>query len=149
MAPSMTAEKLIVFRGCEVLDITNFAATHPGGRSILEKYAGKDITSAFESTGHSSAARRLADTFVVSAGHSETIAFENPDYDSDEQGAAEYHSRRRAEMLRRHPEIEQLYGTDWLPLLYGPFCMAGFGAHLSFAATRTHTASIPYSFTIP
>ncbi len=138
MADTKTfSEKLIVFRGCEVLDLTNFAAKHPGGRSVLERFAGKDITEAFESSGHSSTARKLANSFVVSAGHSETVEFQNSDHESIESGAAEYHNRRRAEMLRLHPEIELLYGADWLPLIYGPFCMVGFGKHTH--TTTEHT----------
>ncbi len=46
--------------GGNVYDVTNFKDSHPGGKHIMEKHAGKDCTSEFEAIGaqlnHSSSA---------------------------------------------------------------------------------------------
>ena len=124
---------LFVRRGAQVLDLSLFASKHPGGQSILYSFAGKDITQAFEQAGHSKAAKKLADSLVVErievAEHpQENISVRS--VDDEEVPACLYHSNRRAEMLRRYPEIEDLYGKDWLPWLYGLFCMSAFGTLL-------------------
>lgn len=36
-----------------VYNVTNFLQKHPGGETILLKYAGKDATKAFTNVGHS------------------------------------------------------------------------------------------------
>jgi hypothetical protein len=130
--------QLIVLRGLDVLDLTEFASKHPGGQKVLYALAGKDISSEFEKVGHSQAARRLADSFLIdkfdvkSINHSSDANADNTfEYVNDFDSAAyKFHAERRAEMLRRYPEIETLIGKDWFPWLYGTFCMVAIGAKL-------------------
>ncbi|PAV58821.1 hypothetical protein WR25_08829 [Diploscapter pachys] len=51
--------------GNEVFDLTPFLEEHPGGMEILLEFAGGDATDAFESVGHSMAARVRLDKFKV------------------------------------------------------------------------------------
>ncbi|CAL7952123.1 unnamed protein product [Xylocopa violacea] len=48
-----------------VYDVTNYMDKHPGGRELLEEYAGQDATRGFEETGHSSDAKRILKSFIV------------------------------------------------------------------------------------
>ena len=130
--------RLIVYRGAEVLDLSNFASKHPGGRKLLYSFHGKDISIEFDSAGHSQEAKRLADSFVIETIDSTDVRPSNSHDDGDlvtnvdslESDACKYHSERRAQMLRKYPEIEELYGQDWIPLVYGLFCMAAFCAYV-------------------
>jgi len=54
----------IVVNG-KVLDITPFLSLHPGGDDILLDGAGKDLSSDFEDTGHSTDARKQMEKYVV------------------------------------------------------------------------------------
>lgn len=129
--------RLIVLRGSDVLDLTDFACKHPGGQKVLYALSGKDISSEFEKVGHSQAARSLADSFLINTFDAKTVilrssdanAVDNSEILNDFDGSAyKFHAERRAEMLRRYPEIETLYGKDWFPWLYGMFCMVAIGA---------------------
>ena len=48
-----------------VYNVGAFAAVHPGGAGVLERYYNADATAAFESVGHSTAARRMLAGFCV------------------------------------------------------------------------------------
>ncbi|KAE9413080.1 hypothetical protein Angca_009406, partial [Angiostrongylus cantonensis] len=45
----------------DVIDVTKFLDEHPGGVEIMIEYLGCDATDAFESVGHSTTARMLAE----------------------------------------------------------------------------------------
>jgi len=78
--PSMSAEHKVIqkaasmpsLRGCTVflhgaeLKLTeDFLEEHPGGRDLIEVWAGRDITREFEDAGHSASARQWASRFAV------------------------------------------------------------------------------------
>ncbi|CAH2104332.1 unnamed protein product [Euphydryas editha] len=48
-----------------VYDITDFLYEHPGGDEIMLEYAGRDASTAFRSSGHSSIATKALDRFLV------------------------------------------------------------------------------------
>jgi cytochrome b involved in lipid metabolism len=48
-------------------NLTEWAQAHPGGSSMLHKFHGKNATKAFHAVGHSPAAFRLRETFLVSS----------------------------------------------------------------------------------
>jgi hypothetical protein len=49
----------------EVLDLTEFAALHPGGRDVLLEYAGRDATVAFARAGHSKWVTQLRRNYLI------------------------------------------------------------------------------------
>ncbi|XP_023941553.1 uncharacterized protein LOC112048299 [Bicyclus anynana] len=48
-----------------VYDFTTFLDEHPGGDEIMLEYAGRDASTAFRSSGHSSMATKALDRFLV------------------------------------------------------------------------------------
>jgi cytochrome b involved in lipid metabolism len=52
------ARMLVIYDNC-VYDVSEFAASHPGGRELLEEYANRDCTEDFDLISHSTAARKL------------------------------------------------------------------------------------------
>lgn len=54
----------LVYYNKETYDITEFLNKHPGGRSILEKYEGKDITRAFDDINHSEFAKSTLSSYI-------------------------------------------------------------------------------------
>ena len=48
-----------------VYDCTEFVKSHPGGQDVLLEYAGRDATLAFIGTGHSVAARKVLEKFII------------------------------------------------------------------------------------
>ncbi|GLV41540.1 uncharacterized protein CBL_06769 [Carabus blaptoides fortunei] len=48
-----------------VYDVTEFFNEHPGGREVLLEYAGRDATIAFRGVGHSMAAIKALDRFLI------------------------------------------------------------------------------------
>ena len=48
-----------------VYDCTNFMKNHPGGPDILLEYSGRDATLAFIGTGHSKAAFRILEKYLI------------------------------------------------------------------------------------
>jgi hypothetical protein len=144
-----STQRLVVFLDGKVLDVTSFASKHPGGAAVLKSSAGRDVTAAFLAAGHSANAKKLAHTFEIAdkdfffSGH---FIAENSEYAesrenskhhySNGQVAANYHKQRRVCILEHHPEIERLYGKDWLPWIYGPFCMISFGTETSVDSFR-------------
>lgn len=54
----------LVYYNKEAYDITDFLNKHPGGRSILEKYEGKDITRAFDDINHSEFAKSTLASYL-------------------------------------------------------------------------------------
>ncbi|XP_066594321.1 uncharacterized protein [Prorops nasuta] len=48
-----------------VYDCTQFLKNHPGGQDVLLEYAGRDATLAFIGTGHSKAARKILQTYLI------------------------------------------------------------------------------------
>ncbi|KAJ1356020.1 Cytochrome b5 isoform E [Parelaphostrongylus tenuis] len=49
----------------DVIDVTKFLDEHPGGAEIMLEYVGCDATDAFESVGHSTSARMLAEKYKI------------------------------------------------------------------------------------
>ena len=126
----------------EVLDVTNFAQHHPGGMTALvsKGRAGTDVTSHFERIGHSVMAQETLKSMRI--GHlSEASVIEpalrevesqqqsNPEDDyipqdshpvqAEDLPAAKWHQKRRAAILKAHPEVANLAGTQPLTLLVG------------------------------
>jgi hypothetical protein len=58
-------EKIIVFYNGEEYDATTFVDSHPAGRDIIVNLKGKDITSDFDDTGHSAAAKKILNKLKV------------------------------------------------------------------------------------
>ncbi|XP_003489545.1 cytochrome b5-like [Bombus impatiens] len=48
-----------------VYDVTDYKHKHPGGKELLEEYAGQDATRAFDEFGHSLDAKRMLKTLLV------------------------------------------------------------------------------------
>ncbi|KAG7207544.1 hypothetical protein KM043_009173 [Ampulex compressa] len=48
-----------------VYDCTDFLDSHPGGRDVLLEYAGRDATLAFIGTGHSRAAIKSLENYII------------------------------------------------------------------------------------
>lgn len=48
-----------------VYDCTEFLNKHPGGAEVLAEYAGRDATLAFIGSGHTQAATRLLDKYLI------------------------------------------------------------------------------------
>ncbi|XP_076754824.1 cytochrome b5 [Xylocopa sonorina] len=48
-----------------VYDVTSYMDKHPGGRELIEEYAGQDATRGFTEVGHSSDANRTLKSFLV------------------------------------------------------------------------------------
>ncbi|CAH4014400.1 cytochrome b5-like [Pieris brassicae] len=48
-----------------VYDISTFLDEHPGGAEIMLEYAGRDASTAFRSSGHSKAANKALERFLV------------------------------------------------------------------------------------
>ncbi|XP_003402123.1 cytochrome b5 [Bombus terrestris] len=48
-----------------VYDTTDYKHKHPGGKELLEEYAGQNATRGFEEIGHSLDARRMLKTLLV------------------------------------------------------------------------------------
>lgn len=49
-----TPEDLWMVIHDKVYDLTKFRSEHPGGDDVLDEYAGKEATKAFDDVGHSS-----------------------------------------------------------------------------------------------
>jgi len=102
-----------------VYDVTNFLAVHPGGASALSKLgrAGCDVTEHFERIGHSADARTRLETMFVGTldnGNSRGDAASR----SVDDHAVDWHGRRRMAILKAHPEVAELIGSNpWTPLL--------------------------------
>jgi cytochrome b involved in lipid metabolism/fatty acid desaturase len=116
-----------------VLDVTEFIHRHPGGASALNKQgrAGTDVTSFFELVGHSGRARAMLQDLQVgvlrdsdgdtginehvpllttSLGHTDGSG--NDPNGDDREYAAGWHAQRRRDILRDHPNIETLFGSN-------------------------------------
>jgi len=49
----------------KVYDVTSFLGRHPGGEDVLLEYLGYDATMAFRGVGHSAAAYRMMEKYVI------------------------------------------------------------------------------------
>jgi fatty acid desaturase len=117
-----------------VLDVTKFLHSHPGGAAALTKLgrAGKDVTASFERIGHSENARKLLHELQIGvvdlnpvdepALESDALLSENnttDSYDKDErEHAVLWHASRRQAILRDHPDVRGLIGSNpWTSLI--------------------------------
>ena len=60
--------RICVVNGGKVYDVTDFAGKHPGGRDVLEKHSGQDVTQVMkthDSHEHSPAAYRMLDKYCI------------------------------------------------------------------------------------
>ncbi|XP_053982214.1 uncharacterized protein LOC128878219 [Hylaeus volcanicus] len=62
-----------------VYDCTDFLKNHPGGSDVILEYAGRDATLAFIGTGHTRAATRILDRFLIGELPLEERIFRVPD----------------------------------------------------------------------
>ena len=62
-----------------VYDCTDFLRNHPGGSDVILEYAGRDATLAFIGTGHSRAARRSLERYLIGELPPEERIFRVPD----------------------------------------------------------------------
>lgn len=117
----------VIVRG-NVYDVSRFAHQHPGGVAALTKEgrAGCDVTEPFERVGHSPhALERLASLKIGSV--AEVLAPAAPcvapphvvasvvaaaPADERERTPTEWHAARRVAILRDHPEVAKLQGTN-------------------------------------
>ncbi|KAK9870976.1 hypothetical protein WA026_009937 [Henosepilachna vigintioctopunctata] len=60
----------IIFKN-SVYDVTDYMKDHPGGPDLVEEYAGKDATRAFNDAGHSSDALKLLKGLKIGELHQE------------------------------------------------------------------------------
>lgn len=118
-----------------VLDVTSFLDRHPGGAAVLckEGRAGQEVTSHFERIGHSKHARLLINDLQVGILEREDDieAVEPSEYDSlvskdrtatdkiEKEHAVMWHAQRRKAILKDHPEIENLFGSNPFTCLVG------------------------------
>jgi hypothetical protein len=133
-----------------VVDATGFAKCHPGGSAVIRGLAGKDASAAFRAVGHSAIAESQVTDLVI--GVLQDAAAEGQTKTSSEASAREgraheFHTRRRLEMLAKYPEIQQLYGPDVWPWLYGPFCFVGFGFVGTWCGSDVHIPGSDYVLT--
>lgn len=49
----------------KVYNVNNFLEEHPGGRSVIENWIGKDATEAFDEVGHSNEALEILKSFYI------------------------------------------------------------------------------------
>lgn len=57
--------KIIVMMGTNKYDVTDFISKHPGGKTIIAKHNGKDITEPMKSIGHSDRAYKILNKYIV------------------------------------------------------------------------------------
>nr|XP_032830367.1 cytochrome b5-like [Petromyzon marinus] len=62
----------------KVYDVSDFAAEHPGGESVLLEKSGKDATEAFEDAGHSGDAREMMQQYYIGELDTEGSTLERP-----------------------------------------------------------------------
>ncbi|XP_048884634.1 cytochrome b5 [Brienomyrus brachyistius] len=55
----------------KVYDVSKFLEEHPGGVEVLCEHAGGDATENYEDVGHSSDARKMAESYVIGELHPE------------------------------------------------------------------------------
>jgi len=66
MIKQSSEDKLLMAVGGIVFDVTAWGDEHPGGKLVLQRNAGVDVTQMFNRVGHSDAAReKLATLFVA------------------------------------------------------------------------------------
>lgn len=58
-----------------VYDVTDFIRMHPGGQEIIMEHAGRDATTAFRATGHSSHAAQLLLKYKIGQLHPEDCIY--------------------------------------------------------------------------
>jgi fatty acid desaturase len=108
----------------DVLDVTEFLRQHPGGVSVICKpgRAGKDVTAHFEKIGHSASARATLATLKIGVVDTES---ELPSDESlpllrtldaektlNHEYAIRWHAARRQAIIKDHPEIAALVGSN-------------------------------------
>jgi cytochrome b involved in lipid metabolism len=49
----------------KVYDVTEYLRRHPGGEEVMQEYVGYDATMAFRGVGHSAAATRIMNKFLI------------------------------------------------------------------------------------
>ena len=114
-----SASSLWVVVHNRVIDVTAFAAQHPGGSTALSKpgRAGCDVTSHFERIGHSSVAWAKLEHMQVGWLSSDGDHL-GSDATSAEDHAVNWHGARRRAILHKHPEVQELMGHNpWTPLV--------------------------------
>lgn len=119
-----------------VYDVTEFLDQHPGGVSALckEGRAGNDITLPFERIGHSENAKALLknlqvgildndETEELDTGE-ETRLLSSTELESGEalneqEHAIMWHAKRRRDIMRDHPEVQNLFGSNPVTSIIG------------------------------
>ena len=108
-----------------VLDVTRFLNQHPGGISAISKTgrAGKDVTTYFEKVGHSPNAQAILATLqigIVEYGDIEATGemssllrtSDEAEQSNDHDYSVKWHALRRQAILRDHPDIADLMGSN-------------------------------------
>lgn len=66
-------ERLCILNSGKVYDVTDFADRHPGGKQLIEKHVGQDVTQVMKSPEihkHSPAAFKMLDKYYIGEYHS-------------------------------------------------------------------------------
>ena len=104
-----------------VYDVSSFLTSHPGGVSALSKAgrAGCDVSSHFERIGHSAKAREVLKTLRVgSLDQDSVVPVESTPATSEHDHAVHWHGQRRMAIMKAHPEVAELFGSNpWTPLI--------------------------------
>ena len=109
-----------------VYDVTAFLGDHPGGVAALSKpgRAGCDVTPHFRRIGHSAHAHSIlaklrvgrvasgGDRAEAKVSEADVALDVRPHPASEESYAIAWHAKRRAAILKAHPEVARLQGTN-------------------------------------
>jgi fatty acid desaturase len=107
-----------------VYDVSSFLPKHPGGAAALSKRgrAGCDVSLYFEQIGHSDQARLLLKDFYVGGvskdmnancdEQTSLLSKEDVSSTNEREHAIMWHAQRRQDIIRDHPEIQTLFGTN-------------------------------------
>ena len=153
MSPTVVDQQspvLVVYKD-DIYDVTAFVKRHPGGAALLVDNNRQDITQVMDEAGHSQKAFKLMNKMHVSTvtdwkdpvsgnGFFHAVkdsALDSSDNESDSRGnikstkyapkpGSDFHKQRRKLLLSKYPEIEDLFGPSFVPLLYGSVCFVAF-----------------------
>lgn len=129
-----TSDCWVIVHGA-VLDVTSFLQSHPGGVSALSKEgrAGTDVSAHFDRIGHSANAKSIVKALQIGVladgsdnSDDETASLlasrpmnEDSQVQVEREHAVRWHAERRQAIMKDHPEIADLIGSNSWTCLIG------------------------------